>query len=250
MHQLLSKNQIKQIRSLKQKKYRYKLKKYLVEGEKMVRELLNTSPSHIDFIVRRSDVEFKDRFPCYVTDVEGFAQISSLQTPQGILAICHIPDVYLNPPSESNDFVLFTDGIQDPGNLGTIFRSADWFGIKELWIGEGTVDPYSPKVIQASMSSIFNLKLRPMSISQLIDCDRNIWIADMDGQNIYDFEWPHSGVLVLGNEGQGVSEALKKRADVKLSIPGQDDKIVESLNVAMTAMSILTLRENYFRKSG
>ncbi|GAA5222178.1 TrmH family RNA methyltransferase [Membranihabitans marinus] len=247
MDQILSKNQIKLIRSLKQKKNRYKLKKYLVEGEKMILELLEKSPETIQYIVLNHSDPLPFTTPIYRTDSVTFNSLSNLQNPQGFLAVCDMPAEYFGEMKSDQSFYIYTDAVQDPGNLGTILRTADWFGVSTVWIGEGSVDPFGSKCIQASMGSVFNVQLIQVSQEELLKCSLPLWVTDMEGQSVYDLDWDQPGVLVLGNEGNGVSQYLKENAGRVLTIPGSPNRMVESLNVAMTTVSILTLRDKSIR---
>ncbi len=241
----LSRNQIKFIRSLKQKKYRYKLQKYAVEGEKQIRDIMKFSPRSIDHIVIAQ--EFSDQsqwpdLPVYAATESEFRELSSMTHPQGILAVCKIPESYVDAMWNENGFALYCDGIQDPGNLGTMLRAAEWFGIDQVLIGPETVDPFSPKVVQAAMGSLTYIDLFSCSHESLCGLDCPILVADMEGQDAYQFEWPQSGILVLSNEGRGVSDFFRKQASVRITLPSLAASRTESLNVSMACTALLTLR--------
>lgn len=245
---ILSKNQIKFIRSLKQKKYRYKFKNYLVEGEKLITDLLTHRVELLEYLVVEDS--YSGALPetpieIYQTDPKTMRAISSMVHPQGILALCKIPEEYFSNRWEFSDFSIYFDGIQDPGNLGTMMRTAEWYGIRQILIGAGTVDPYSPKTIQAAMGSHAYLRLFPCDQSVILDWPHPVLVADMDGQNAYKFAWPERGVLVVGNEGQGISAELLDTDLVKLTIPPVGAARTESLNVSMACTVLLTLRQQY-----
>ncbi|WP_236974937.1 TrmH family RNA methyltransferase [Membranihabitans maritimus] len=242
MSQLLSKNQIKLIRSLKQRKYRYKLQKYILEGEKMILELSNVDPAKIDFIVVDENSNFPSSDNLFRTSGKTFKELSSLMNPQGVLAVCNIPDYYWEQATVRNQFSVFLDGIQDPGNLGTIIRSSDWFGITNVLIGPGTVDPFNEKAVQASMSSLFNIKLSMVSYEFLRTSGVKMLSADMKGEDAYTFDWPDEGILIMGNEGNGISRFVQELNPERITIPSSRKSFSESLNVSMAYTSLLTLR--------
>lgn len=246
MYPILSRNQIKFIRSLKQKKIRYKFKNYMVEGVKQVNDILNHDPEMIDYVVAVDDQIPSlqdDLIHIYTTDTTTFNEISNLVQPQGIMAICKIPDHFFIHQWDGKGFTLYFDGIQDPGNFGTILRTAEWFGINQVLVGPGTVDPYSPKVVQASMGSQAYLQLYQYDHARITQMSCPILVADMHGQNAYRFQWPEDGVLVLGNEGQGISPFFQKIDVIRLTLPSHPDSRTESLNVGMACTSLLTLRQ-------
>lgn len=245
MFPILSRNQIKFIRSLKQKKYRYKFKNYLIEGEKQIFDIMNHQAEVIECIVIQEDsiesTDFGD-FKTYQTDHTTFGSLSSMVHPQGILALCRIPEDYFTGDWAREGFALYMDGVQDPGNLGTMLRTAEWFGINRILIGEGTVDPYSSKVIQAAMGSQSYLPVYQCDHLKLSSVSYPIVVADIQGENAYEFTWPENGILVLGNEGQGISPGVKKYATDYITLPASEGSRMESLNVSMACMALLTLR--------
>lgn len=252
MFPILSRNQIKFIRSLKQKKFRYKFKNYLVEGEKLVADMLSHSAELIEYVL--VDDSYAGSFPgpsieVYQTDQQSMQILSNMVQPQGIMALCKIPESYFSPEWNPSCFSIYFDGIQDPGNLGTMLRSAEWFGIGQALIGAGTVDPYSPKSIQAGMGSHAYLHLYQSDRAALRDWPHPVLLADMDGENAYTFAWPDRGVLVLGNEGQGISAELMGAGSVKLTIPRVGSARSESLNVSMACTVLMTLRQQYLRST-
>lgn len=245
MDSLLSKNQIKFIRALKQKKYRYKYKKYLAEGMKTVSDLLISDPGRIEYIVAVAGSEIPATFrnrELYFLEGKEFDKLSAMVKNQGIMAVCHIPDTFFLPPEARAGFVLYMDRIQDPGNLGTMIRAASFRGVRNIWLSPGTVDPYSPKVVQAAMGSLSFTDLRTCSEEQLLSADLPILVADLDGENAYRFSWPERGVLVMGNEGNGPSQALREAAHHILTLPPGPGNLTDSLNVSMACISLLTLR--------
>ena len=231
----LSKNHIKLITSLSQKKYRQKHKLFVVEGVKVVQEFLNSS-YELD-IVFSSDTDFSstDKF-IEVTDQE-LKKISSLKNPNKVLAIFKIPN-QINPIM--GGLILALDSINDPGNLGTIIRLCDWFGIEQLVCSNETVDCFNSKVVQASMGSLTRVAISYLDLKKYLqNASVPIFIADMDGLNVYKTKLPDSALLVLGNEANGISDDIKQLVTTKVTIPRYGAfQQTESLNVA-TASAIL-----------
>lgn len=237
----LSKNHIKLITSLSQKKYRQKHKLFVVEGVKVVQEFLNSS--YELEIVFSSDTDFSstNKF-IEVTDQE-LKKISSLKTPNKVLALFKIPS---EKKVNSSGLIVALDTINDPGNLGTIIRLCDWFGVEQLVCSKETVDCYNTKVVQASMGSLTRVSTSYLNLPEYLKTvSIPIYIADMNGVNIHKTKLPTSAVLVMGNEANGISDTLKNLISNKISIPRYGDSMqVESLNVA-TATAILL---NEFRR--
>jgi len=231
----LSKNYIKLITSLSQKKYRLKHKLFVVEGVKVVQEFLNSS-YELD-IVFSSDTDFSstNKF-IEVTDQE-LKKISSLKNPNKVLAIFKIPN-QINPIM--GGLILALDSINDPGNLGTIIRLCDWFGIEQLVCSNETVDCFNSKVVQASMGSLTRVAVSYLDLKKYLqNASAPIFIADMDGLNVYKTKLPDSALLVLGNEANGISDDIKQLVTTKITIPRYGAfQQTESLNVA-TASAIL-----------
>ena len=231
----LSKNHIKLITSLSQKKYRQKHKLFVVEGVKVVQEFLNSS-YELD-IVFSSDTNFSstNKF-IKVTDQE-LKKISSLKNPNKVLAIFKIPN-QINPIM--GGLILVLDSINDPGNLGTIIRLCDWFGIEQLVCSNETVDCFNSKVVQASMGSLTRVAVSYLDLKKYLqNASLPIFVADMDGLNVYKTKLPDSAVLVLGNEANGISDEIKQLVTTKITIPRYGAfQQTESLNVA-TASAIL-----------
>jgi TrmH family RNA methyltransferase len=231
----LSKNHIKLITSLSQKKYRQKHKLFVVEGVKVVQEFLNSS-YELD-IVFSSDTNFSstNKF-IEVTDQE-LKKISSLKNPNKVLAIFKIPN-QINPIM--GGLILALDSINDPGNLGTIIRLCDWFGIEQLVCSNETVDCFNSKVVQASMGSLTRVAVSYLDLKKYLqNASVPIFVADMDGLDVYKTKLPDSAVLVLGNEANGISDEIKQLVTTKITIPRYGAfQQTESLNVA-TASAIL-----------
>jgi TrmH family RNA methyltransferase len=233
----ISKNQVKVITSLSQKKYRQKHKLFIAEGIKVVNELLNSS-FEIDTLFAVDN---------FITDVsvdkiiriseKDLQKISNLKTPNKVLGIFKIPDEI---PLQINGVTIALDAINDPGNLGTIIRLCDWFGVSQLICSKETVDCYNQKVVQASMGSLTRVSIIYTDLeTYLHETHLPTFIADMDGENIYKTTLPKEAILIMGNEANGVSDEIKALIKNKISIPrfGETQR-TESLNVA-TATAIL-----------
>ena len=230
----LSKNKIKWIRSLRLKKNRKTENLFIVEGEKMVMEIISNSPEIVlNVVTTGQHVNFDGDI--YQTSDKEMSQISELQTPNKLLAVVQIPEFI----SESAHFVLALDGIQDPGNMGTILRTADWFGIKEIVCSKSTVDIFNPKVVQSSMGSIFRISVKYVDLEQYLkETDLPIYGALLEGDNIYEQALNKKGVLVMGNEGNGISKEIQTLINHPIHIPKIGSS--ESLNVAIATGIILS----------
>jgi TrmH family RNA methyltransferase len=247
---LISKQQIKNIRSLQQKKYRNDLNLFVIEGLKMVVEAITQVPQHIEFICftnRYSDqikLQISSlKIDCIEISFEEFKKISSLTSPQEILAVLKKPVNSALP--ETGDLLLALDGIRDPGNMGTIIRLADWFGIRQIICSADTVDCYNPKVVQASMGAILRLNLIYTDLAEWIKELRGkkdiiIYGTALKGENLYTSVLNKSAIVILGNEANGISEKIFQLVDKNLYIPNlscSPDKS-ESLNVSIAAAVI------------
>jgi TrmH family RNA methyltransferase len=231
----LSKNHLKLITSLSQKKYRHKYKLFIVEGIKVVQEFLNSSYELEILFSTESSFSYLDSF-IEVSEQE-LKKISSLKTPNKVIALFKIP---VQKNSSSSGLIVALDAINDPGNLGTIIRLCDWFGIDQLLCSKETVDCYNTKVVQSSMGSLTRVAISYVDLKEyLTSVSIPVFIADMDGDNIYEMKPPTSAVLVMGNEANGISNSIKQIVSTKITIPRYgNSQLTESLNVA-TATAIL-----------
>ena len=237
----LSNNHQKLITSLSQKKYRQKHQLFIAEGVKVIEEFLKSSYEVEILFSTDPYFSFLDCF-VQVTNQE-LKKISSLKTPNKVLALFKIPS---EKKVNSSGLIVALDTINDPGNLGTIIRLCDWFGVEQLVCSKETVDCYNTKVVQASMGSLTRVSTSYLNLPEYLKTvSIPIYIADMNGVNIHKTKLPASAVLVMGNEANGISDTLKNLISNKISIPRYGDSVqVESLNVA-TATAILL---NEFRR--
>ncbi len=233
---MVSKSQIKFIKGLQQKKCRNIEKMFFVEGKKVISEFLNSS-----FVLQNIYTTDTNLFLDYENKVELITEgelkkISALKTPNKSLA------VFKQLDAKAIDFsklILGLDDVRDPGNLGTIIRLCDWFGITDLICSENTVDVYNPKVIQATMGSLSRVNVVYGSIKDLVGIHNiDTYGAFMDGDNVHKTVLPSKGMLIMGNESNGISEGVSKVITKKITIPKFGAQLTESLNVA-TATAIL-----------
>ena len=234
---MLSKSQSKLITSLYQKKYRNKHQLFIVEGIKTVNEFLNSDFSlHSLFCTSNFSHQLSNHQVEIVSDTE-LKKISSLKNPNEVLALFQISEI---KPIDTSSFTVVLDGINDPGNLGTIIRLCDWFGVTQLVCSKDTVDCFNPKVVQATMGSLTRINIQYIDIIEFLSkADLPIYTAMMDGENVYKKTLEKEAVLVMGNEANGISDDVLKLITQKISIPRFGDlQQTESLNVA-TATAIL-----------
>ncbi len=230
---MLSKQELKIIRQLSQKKYRKELGKFIVEGEKMVNELIKSSVKIQRIYGLQSWKDKNSTIDCEIITNKELSQCSQLRTPNEVLAIAEIPNHRVPTASA---FFLCLDDISDPGNLGTILRTAAWFGIKNVICSEKTADVYNIKAVQSTMGAIFQLNIEYTDLeSWLLEIkkekkDIRIVGAQLEGEELSNYHWPTSTCLVLGSESHGISSSIKALLDQSVIIPGGG---TESLNVGI-----------------
>ncbi|PRD48361.1 TrmH family RNA methyltransferase [Sphingobacterium haloxyli] len=234
---MLSKAQISLITSLQHKKFRKQHGLFIVEGVKSVLEFLS-SEYQIHSLYTTAEARTKmgnlpQKLKCITITTNEFQKISGLSNPQGVLALVHLPT------SESFDWAslkqqhsLLLDDIQDPGNLGTILRTAEWFGITHIICSMGTVDAYNPKVVQATMGSLARIKIYYTPLTDFINqADMPTYGALLDGKSVYETKFGNAGLIIMGNEGNGISKEIIDKVKVAVTIPRIGN--AESLNVAV-----------------
>jgi RNA methyltransferase, TrmH family len=236
---MLSKSQISLLKSLQHKKDRTEHGLFLVEGHKSVIEFIN-SPYRVDAIYHTASLNPKvlklsQKINLYEISVADFQKISSLKTPQEIAALVEIPIwPVLDNAQLKQKFSLVLDGVQDPGNMGAIIRTADWFGIQHIICSEDTVDVYNPKVVQASMGSLSRMNVHYTDLTTTLSAAGiPVFGALLSGENIYHTDFGAEGLIVMGNEGNGVRPAVEKLIGQAVTIPRAGN--AESLNVAIAA---------------
>jgi RNA methyltransferase, TrmH family len=236
---MLSKSQISFVNALHQKKARKENGLFIAEGIKSVTEFIQSDYIVDTIFCAPAEVPKMSKLSRKIKLVEvseaELKKISTLTTPQGALALIQIPPK--NPIDISGlrgNFVLVLDGIQDPGNLGTIIRTAEWFGFSTIICSNDTVEAYNPKVVQATMGSLSRMKIHYTDLGDLIDkSDLPVFGALLDGESIYKADFGKEGFIILGNEGNGISEPIKAKVSKAVTIPKFGN--AESLNVAISA---------------
>jgi len=245
---MISKNSIKLIKSLALKKYRHKYGLFLAEGEKNVVEALE---SEIDVNQLFATEDFFENHTKLIQNAanseiaapDEIKKASLLKTPQNCLALCTLPKVK-DLPKNTDNFTFYLDGVRDPGNLGTIIRTCDWFGIHHLFCSADTVDVFNPKVIQATMGSFCRVHLFYTDFEKVKEMTGTTGMqllgTFMNGKNIYESPLPEKALVVLGNEGSGIRKEIENAVSQKISIPRFRKNSInpESLNVAVTAAII------------
>lgn len=244
---MLSKANIRQINKLQQKKYRKAEGLFIVEGHKSVLEFLQSGFSCFKLFVTPHYTTLLSEYSYEVISSAELKNISSLVQPQGVLGVFKIPDF---PKPTFEDLIVALDTVQDPGNLGTIIRLCDWFGVRQLWCSSETVDVFNSKTVQASMGSLARVVVHYVELSEILEMAKGkieVYGAFMDGENVYDVSLPPESILVLGNEANGISEAVAHKVKKRLCIPQKNmHGKTESLNVAMAAGILLNeFRRNY-----
>ena len=229
---MLSKNEIKLIKQLEQKKHRTQQGLFVAEGPKVVGDLLRHGFKPKRVFATDSYVPVVPTAITYVTDDE-LRKISFLQHPQQVLAVFPIPSSTEIAKPEGLSLAL--DGIQDPGNLGTIIRIADWFGIDHIYCSLETADAWNPKVVQATMGSIARVNIHYTDLtSLLVHTELPVYGTLLDGESIYTQELTREGIIVMGNEGNGISPSVRPLVNRRLLIPNyRQGDAAESLNVAV-----------------
>jgi len=241
---MISKNTQKLIKSLSVKKYRIKEGLFLVEGDKMVLEVLQSN-----FVVNKligtsaflsaNENKLSKASEIIEATQEEIKSTSLLKNPQNCMAVCKIRATHDFPKKMNGDLTLYLDGIQDPGNLGTIIRLSDWFGIEDIFCSSDTADVFNPKVVQASMGSIFRTNVWYTSLEELVKeegfSEIPVLGAFLNGQNIFSEKLPKQAILVVGNEGSGIRPSTESFVGKKIMIPGftKSEGKTESLNVSV-----------------
>jgi len=236
---MLSKNQVKLIQKLQQKKYRNELNLFIVEGKKSIVEFLQAGYRLELLIATEVFATALNGQPITLVSKEELRKVSSLKNPDEGLAIFHQRQ---HKGILQEGVILALDNVQDPGNLGTLIRLCDWFGIETLICNNQTVDCYNPKVVQATMGSLTRVAVHYVDLGGfLATCALPLYAMDLDGENLYTTEFPEDCVLILGNEANGISPEVRALADGIITIPrfGKLQQ-TESLNVAMAGAIVVS----------
>ena len=236
---MVSKNQIKLITSLQQKKYRFAHQLFFAEGIKVIQELVESNFELVHLYTTQNDFEQVSTDKRTLIAESDLKKITALATPNSCLAVFKMP---AEKKIGESGLILALDSIRDPGNLGTILRLCDWFGIDQLICSKETVDIYNPKVVQATMGSIARVNVNYVDLENVVSQTKlPVFGTFMDGNNIYKTNLPQEGIIIMGNEANGISPELEKLIKNRLTIPrfGTLQK-TESLNVATATAIILS----------
>ncbi|MEN9323258.1 MAG: hypothetical protein RL699_1038 [Bacteroidota bacterium] len=236
---MVSKNQIKLISSLQQKKYREQHQLFVAEGIKCINELLHASFEPVFLLATETVFEAKyDPLVSYISAAE-LQKMSGLSSANSCLGVFKIP---ASKPREDHGLIVALDEIRDPGNLGTIIRLCDWFGVEQLFCSLATVDIYNPKVVQATMGSLARVAVHYVDLEkELASTTLPVLGTFMDGDSIYQMALPQEGIIVMGNEANGISTPIAARVTQRIAIPkfGKLQQ-TESLNVATATAIVLS----------
>lgn len=252
---MISKNKIKYIRSLELKKNRISERIFVAEGNKLVADMLPFYTCKLllakpNWMATQGDIPAEELL---VAEEDDIRKASFLKNPQDVLALFRYPEWNLEEADPRKDLVLLLDGIQDPGNLGTIIRLADWFGIEHIVCSTDTADVFNPKTVQATMGALAHVKVHYTELAGYIRHWKGnsvpVYGTFLDGDNLYGRSLTKNGLLIMGNEGNGVRPEIASLADERLYIPNypQGRKTAESLNVAIaTAILCSEFRRRIF----
>ena len=243
---MLSKALLKLIKSLEIKKFRKEYGLFVAEGGKTVCDLINLNIEAEHIIATKAWLEnHKDIKSDKISEVseDELKRASFLRTPQGVLAVFKKPQYNIDTTTPQRELCLALDNVQDPGNLGTIIRIADWFGIENIYCSQGSADAYNPKTIQATMGAIGRVKIHYIDLVNFLSSlqgKTNIYGTFLDGENIYDKQLENKGIIVMGNEGNGISEECGKIINKRLFVPNYPigRSTSESLNVSVATAII------------
>jgi TrmH family RNA methyltransferase len=240
---MVVKSQVKYIQSLSQKKLRDQEGVFVAEGPKIINELLQAGNTRLqklfaveDWITQNPGIDEKLVEPVSFSELE---RISSLQTPNQVLALFSQPE-FPSTISWNNELSLMLETIQDPGNMGTIMRSADWFGIKHIICSPDSADVFNPKVVQSTMGSLCRVQVLYEDLGDFLQEHDTIpvYAAALDGDNLYTLQGIDSGIILIGNESKGISEELLQLSRYRITIPRRGQ--AESLNAAVATGIILS----------
>jgi TrmH family RNA methyltransferase len=245
---MLSNNRISFVKSLQQKKYRAEHGLFVAEGDKLVREYLQ-STLEIEAVyastdwLQRNGILIKSHTDSAGATEKDLSRMSSLVTAPEVLAVVRIPEYTIKTEECSRGLFLVLDGIRDPGNLGTIIRTADWFGVNRIIVSEDTAEPWNPKVVQSSMGSLTRVKIVTRNLEEFFAEAKhpNVYGTFMEGESVYKSDLQTNGFIVIGNESNGIRESLFPFITKKISVPAYNSGVnrPESLNAAIAAALVL-----------
>lgn len=235
-----TKELLKHARSLQQKKFRDLHSEFLVQGPKVVGELLASGWPVVEVLATGAMAERLGLRQAVIVPQHELDRVGTLESGNEVVAIARKPGSSENAPVGPEELIIALDGITDPGNLGTVVRIADWFGVKRLWCAQGSVDAFNPKTVQASMGALFRVSVQvvdlPMVLQQQIAAGVQVYQASMEGRSVFAMALAKRAVLVLGSESHGITAEVRALKGQLISIPGGGG--TESLNVATAASAL------------
>lgn len=243
---MISKSKVKYIHSLKMKKYRDENQTFVAEGNKLVNDMLKVFQCQLliakpAWMATQGDIRAEELL---VDEDECIRKVSFLNNPQDVLAVFRFPTWSINNVHPSDSLILALDGIQDPGNLGTIIRLADWFGIEHIVCSIDTADVFNPKTVQATMGALSHVSVYYTDLYSYLKAEgqKNVPVFGtfLNGENMYTRQLSTNGIIVMGNEGNGIRPEIESQIDERLYIPNfpSERKTSESLNVAIATAVI------------
>ncbi len=251
---MVTKNEIKWIQSLRYKKYRSQKALFIAEGPKIIDEIQGSDYKiHSIFLTEKGAELVSSHIPKHLLRLiseKELAKLSLLDTPNHALALVYWPQSFTDALYQDSNWVLGIDGLQDPGNLGTVIRTADWFGVQQIVCSEDTVDAFNPKVVQATMGSLFHVNMHYLPLEQYLSTTRKqVFGMSLAGENLYESHLPSTGVLVIGHESKGISKPIQPYINHALAIPRFGR--AESLNAGIaTAIGLNQIRFLGYKGNG
>lgn len=249
---MISKNQIKQVKALHLKKFRDEEKLFIAEGIKVVNEIISTNPEIIHqlfvtetYLQGNSNALPNTKVEYTTISEDDLKKISAQSQPNNALVVCHYFEETKPEIDFAKQFSFYLDDIRDPGNLGTILRMADWYGIEEIFCSKQSTDVYNPKTIQSAMGSFLRVKVHYCDLFEVVPKNAPVYGAVLNGENIYQSEL-RNGLIIIGNEANGINEKNYKFITNPLTIPSASNSSTESLNAAMATAIICS---EFFRRS-
>jgi TrmH family RNA methyltransferase len=235
---MITREELKRVKSLQSKKFREQYSEFVVEGEKCVNELIKS-----DYMIKQIYSVDIEMYPSAEKISEkDLSRMSSLKTPNNVIAVVEQNEDCINYDELQSELSIVLCSLQNPGNMGTIIRTADWFGVKNIICSKDTVDIYNPKIVQATMGSMFRVNVQYVDLIEFFESNEvkqmNKYSAEIEGESIYLTEKEKNGLIILGNESNGVPENISSYAK-KITIPKFNTK-TESLNVSIAAGIILS----------
>ncbi|MEM9884927.1 MAG: RNA methyltransferase [Bacteroidota bacterium] len=243
----LSKNTEKYIRSLSQKKFRQQHNKFIGEGEKLVAEILQTDAVKVEILLATKEWWLKnegrysfDLIQVKIVEVKELRKVSQLKTPNQVLVVAKKISYKIKAQTLENSWSIYLDQVRDPGNMGTIIRIAEWFGVSHLFCSLNSADIYNPKVIQASMGAFLRIPIIEIELEKLLDLAPKIptYATVLGATSVYEQNFSPKGILVMGNESKGIAEEQLAKLNHRISIPSYGKSQMESLNVAVATAVI------------